>query len=130
MSDHQGLLKRRPLLAMPLAFALLALAGLPPAVVGLVAKIVVLRPVAGEGMWWLAVVAALNVALGIAVYLRWIVVIATRPARVDALTEAARAASDDDAAATSGAVPAASAVLIVLLTAALVGTSIVPVGIF
>ncbi len=130
LTDHEGLLARRPLLAMPLAFALLALAGLPPAVVGLVAKIVVLRPVAGEGMWWLAVVAALNVALGIAVYLRWIVVIATRPARLDALTEASREAADDEAISTSGAVPAASVVLIVLLTSALVGTSIVPIGIF
>ncbi len=73
LDAHAGLLRRRPLLALPLGLALLTLAGLPPAVVGLVAKVVALRPVAGDGTWWLAVVAALNVALGIAVYVRWLV---------------------------------------------------------
>ncbi|AXH97508.1 proton-conducting transporter transmembrane domain-containing protein [Ornithinimicrobium avium] len=73
LEAHAGLLRRRPLLGLPLGLALLTLAGLPPAVVGLVAKVVALRPVAGDGTWWLAVVAALNVALGVAVYVRWLV---------------------------------------------------------
>lgn len=124
LADHDGLLHDRPLLALPLGFALLTLAGLPPAVVGLVAKIVVLRPVAGDGMWWLAVIAALNVALGIAVYLRWIVVIARRGDRLDAVTQAAR---EEDR---SGRVPRVPAALAAVLTAALVWTSIVPIGIF
>lgn len=78
LEDHRGLGQRRPLVATALGFALLTLAGLPPAVIGLVAKVVALRPVAGEGVWWLAVVAALNVALGIAVYLRWLAVVVSR----------------------------------------------------
>jgi len=82
LEHHRGLARDHPLTAAALAMALLALAGLPPAVVGLVAKVVVLRPVAGEGTWWLAVVAALNVALGIAVYLRWIATLVQRPEHV------------------------------------------------
>ncbi|WP_323368747.1 ATP-dependent Clp protease proteolytic subunit, partial [Ornithinicoccus halotolerans] len=65
--------------AAGLGLALLTLAGLPPAVVGLVAKVVALRPVASDGTWLLALVAALNVALGVAVYLRWAAVVAARP---------------------------------------------------
>jgi NADH-quinone oxidoreductase subunit N len=122
--DHEGLLHQHPLLALPLGFGLLTLAGLPPAVVGLVAKIVVIRPVAGDGLWWLSVVAALNVALGIAVYLRWITVLARRRPRADALTEAASAPAE------IGAVPPVSAALVGVLTAALVWTSISPVGLF
>lgn len=79
LADHRGMARRHPLLAASLGLALLALAGLPPAIIGLVAKVVALRPVAGDGTWWLAVVAALNVALGIAVYLRWLVVVIERP---------------------------------------------------
>ncbi|GAA1163686.1 NADH-quinone oxidoreductase subunit N [Ornithinimicrobium humiphilum] len=91
---HDGLLRRRPLLAIPLVLALLTLAGLPPAVVGLVAKVVALRPVAGDGTWWLAVVAAVNVALGIAVYLRWIVrLVAPLPAGTVAPAPAGAVAS-------------------------------------
>jgi NADH-quinone oxidoreductase subunit N len=78
LEDHRGLGQRRPLVATALGLALLTLAGLPPAVIGLVAKVVALRPVAGEGVWWLAVVAALNVALGIAVYLRWLAAVVSR----------------------------------------------------
>ncbi|MGB7447777.1 MAG: proton-conducting transporter membrane subunit [Ornithinimicrobium sp.] len=124
LSDHEGLLHEHPLLALPLGFGLLTLAGLPPAVVGLIAKIVVIRPVAGDGLWWLSVVAALNVALGIAVYLRWISVLARRRPRADALTEAQTAPVQ------IGGVPPVSAALVALLTAALLWTSISPVGLF
>lgn len=133
LSDHKGLLHSRPLLALPLGFALLTLAGLPPAVVGLVAKVVVIRPVAGDGMWWLAVVAALNVALGIAVYLRWIVVLATRRPRRDALTETADGiptGHEDRASRTSAQAGPVEWTMIGALTAALIWASIVPIGLF
>ncbi|MGB3829889.1 MAG: proton-conducting transporter membrane subunit [Ornithinimicrobium sp.] len=129
LSDHEGLLHERPLLALPLGLALLTLAGLPPAVVGLVAKIVVLRPVAADGMWWLAVIAAFNVALGIAVYLRWIVVIARRPDRRDALTEADAALEAPDEG-SSTRVPVEAGIIVAVLTAALVWTSVAPIGVF
>src|SRR5690606_4492208 len=82
LEEHRGLLRSRPLLALPLALALLTLAGLPPGIAGVVAKIVALRPVLGGGSeWlWLALVAAVNIALGIAVYLRWLAVVVAAPA--------------------------------------------------
>ncbi|TWP37334.1 NADH-quinone oxidoreductase subunit N [Leekyejoonella antrihumi] len=70
-----GLLRRRPVLGAALGLALLVLAGLPPGVVGLVAKVLALSPVAGNRLWVLAVVAALNAMLGVAVYLRWLRII-------------------------------------------------------
>lgn len=107
----RGLLREKPLLGLPLLFALLALAGLPPAVVGLVAKIAVIEPVASAGLWWLAVVAAINVALGLAVYLRWawfLMEPAPEPAGVK--------------------LPLSWVVALLLLTAVLVALSIWPIG--
>ncbi|AKU17875.1 NADH-quinone oxidoreductase subunit N [Luteipulveratus mongoliensis] len=72
LSSYAGLFRRRPLSAVALALSLLTLAGLPPGVLGLVAKVLALRPVAADGLWWLAVVAAINAMLGVAVYLRWL----------------------------------------------------------
>ncbi|HLS45875.1 MAG TPA: proton-conducting transporter membrane subunit [Ornithinicoccus sp.] len=78
IGDHRALARRQPLTAAALGFALLTLAGLPPAIIGLVAKVVVLRPVAADGTWWLLVVATLNIALGIAVYVRWLAALIQR----------------------------------------------------
>jgi NADH-quinone oxidoreductase subunit N len=119
LEDHRGLLRTRPLLAVPLALALLTLAGLPPAVVGLVAKVVALRPVVGDGMWWLALVAAVNVALGIAVYVRWLAVVVAVPTL--------RTAHDRSAGPTT---PVTTWVLVGVLTLLVVVLSIAPVGIF
>ncbi len=69
--------------ALLLALALLSLAGLPPGVAGLVAKVAALRPVVDDGLWWVAVAAALNVALGLAYYLRWTALLLARPAEGD-----------------------------------------------
>jgi NADH-quinone oxidoreductase subunit N len=107
--------------------ALLALAGLPPAVVGLVAKVVVLRPVAGEGTWWLAVVAALNVALGIAVYLRWIATLVQRPEHVRG--EGTQAGTDPRGR-TAYRLSWPHRVVISVLASLLVLGSIAPVGIW
>lgn len=71
LTAYAGLARRRPVLGAALGFALVALAGLPPGVFGLVAKVIALRPVVAGGFWVLAAVAVVNVALGIAVYLRW-----------------------------------------------------------
>lgn len=76
LGEHVGLVRRRPTLGLPLAFALLTLAGLPPAIAGLSAKILVLAPVAGASMWWVGLVAVANLALGLVVALRWIFVLA------------------------------------------------------
>lgn len=122
LSASQGLLRTRPWLAVALALALLTLAGLPPAVVGLVAKVVALRPVAGEGLWWLAVVAAVNVALGIAVYLRWLVRV------VGPAPRGAGSATGGDAPERT-APPLAVSVVIGVLAVLVVVLSISPVGV-
>jgi NADH-quinone oxidoreductase subunit N len=71
LDAYDGLLRSRPVLGAVLGFALLCLAGLPPGVMGLVAKVVALAPVVAAHAWLLTAVAVLNVVLGIAVYLRW-----------------------------------------------------------
>ncbi|HET7302913.1 MAG TPA: proton-conducting transporter membrane subunit [Segeticoccus sp.] len=79
LTTYRGLLRRHPLMGAALALALLSLAGLPPGVLGLVAKVVALRPVVAGQLWVLAVVAAVNAVIGVAVYLRWLVVVLRRP---------------------------------------------------
>lgn len=74
-----GLARSDPWMGVPLAFAVLVLAGFPPAVIGLVTKYVVLVPVVQDGPLWLAVVMAVNVMLGLAYYLRLVAVLLARP---------------------------------------------------
>ena len=70
LADLRGLARRSPFLAGALALFLLGLAGLPPALAGLVAKVVVLRSALLGGVGWLAVAVAVNTVLGLAYYLR------------------------------------------------------------
>ncbi|NHN55234.1 hypothetical protein G9U51_05465 [Calidifontibacter sp. DB0510] len=72
LSAYRGILRTRPVAGLALALALLVLAGLPPGVVGLVAKVAAIVPVVHQHAWWLAIGAALNAMLGVAVYLRWL----------------------------------------------------------
>ncbi len=72
LAGYGGLWRRHPWRAGALGLALTSLAGLPPGIIGLVGKIVALRPVVSEGWVWLAVIAAANAVLGVAVYLRWL----------------------------------------------------------
>lgn len=103
LSDHRGLARDHPLSAAALGLSLLTLAGLPPAVIGLVAKVVVLRPVADDGIWWLLVVATLNIALGIAVYVRWLAVLIERTdGRAAPVPAAVAAGAADEAHAVPG----------------------------
>lgn len=71
LAAYAGLWRRRPALALALGFALLCLAGLPPGVMGVVAKVIALVPVVAVGGWGLVALAVVNVVLGVAVYLRW-----------------------------------------------------------
>lgn len=73
LEAFRGLLRRDRLGGLTLAAALLALAGFPPVVIGLVAKYVVLAPVVRDGHAMLAVVMAVNVVVGLAYYLRLLV---------------------------------------------------------
>lgn len=71
LEDYRGLGRTEPLSAFALAFALACLAGLPPGLLGLFAKVVVFQAPVQQGTGWLAVVMAVNVALGLYYYLAW-----------------------------------------------------------
>jgi NADH-quinone oxidoreductase subunit N len=70
LADYAGAARRAPWVAGVLALSLVGLAGLPPGLAGLFAKVVVVRALLATGTGWLAVVVALNAVLGLAYYLR------------------------------------------------------------
>ncbi|QNS04710.1 NADH-quinone oxidoreductase subunit N [Streptomyces xanthii] len=71
LSDYRGLYASRPLAALVLGFFLLCLAGLPPGVIGLFAKVTVFSAAVDAGLGWLAVVMAVNVVVALYYYLQW-----------------------------------------------------------
>lgn len=77
LGDYRGLFRTRPRVALPLAFFLLCLAGLPPGLMGLFAKVAVIRAVIDGGPLWLAVILAVNIVIGLFYYLRWIALLFT-----------------------------------------------------
>jgi NADH-quinone oxidoreductase subunit N len=77
-----GLAGRAPWLAAAMAVLLLSLTGIPPTV-GFFAKLYVLLATVDAGLWWLAVVIALNAALAAFYYLRVIVYMYMRDAEDD-----------------------------------------------
>ncbi|WP_443333292.1 NADH-quinone oxidoreductase subunit N [Streptomyces sp. CB01580] len=103
LSDYRGLYADRPLAALALAFFLLCLAGLPPGIIGLFAKVTVFSAAVDAGLGWLAVVMAVNVVIALYYYLRWTAVIFRAPER------AADEAADRPAGGTPAVSPAAPA---------------------
>ena len=91
LDAYRSLVRTNPWAGGALLLALTSLAGLPPGVLGLIGKVVALRPVLAEGWWVVAVLAAANAVLGVAVYLRWVRVLLL-PA--DQATSAARPAEE------------------------------------
>ncbi|MEU1103659.1 NADH-quinone oxidoreductase subunit N [Streptomyces tibetensis] len=71
VSDYRGLYASSPLSALFLAFFLLCLAGLPPGIIGLFAKVTVFSAAVDAGLGWLAVVMAVNVVIALFYYLQW-----------------------------------------------------------
>ena len=71
LEAYRGLAKSKPLASAALAFFLLCLAGLPPGLMGLFAKVAVFRAAAGSHLIWLAVVMAVNVVIALYYYLMW-----------------------------------------------------------
>jgi NADH-quinone oxidoreductase subunit N len=71
LDDYRGLARSHPLVAIAFAFFLICLAGLPPGLAGLFAKIVVFRAAVNGGYSWLAVVMAVNTVIGLYYYLAW-----------------------------------------------------------
>ncbi|SDL35725.1 NADH-quinone oxidoreductase subunit N [Streptomyces indicus] len=79
LTDYRGLYARHPLAALALGFFLLCLAGLPPGIIGLFAKVTVFQAAVDAGLGWLAVVMALNVVIALYYYLRWTAVLFRTP---------------------------------------------------
>lgn len=71
ITDYQGLYAKHPAAALLLAFFLLCLAGLPPGIIGLFAKVTVFSAAVDAGLGWLAVVMAVNVVIALYYYLQW-----------------------------------------------------------
>ncbi|WP_077796820.1 NADH-quinone oxidoreductase subunit N [Streptomyces sp. JHA26] len=71
VADYRGLYASHPLTALLQAFFLLCLAGLPPGVIGLFAKVTVFSAAVDAGLGWLAVVMAANVVIALFYYLQW-----------------------------------------------------------
>ena len=84
LDDYRGLGRSQPLTAFALAFALACLAGLPPGLLGLFAKVVVFQAPVEQGTGWLAVVMAVNVVVGLYYYLAWAASLYVRSGREDA----------------------------------------------
>ncbi|MGC4852465.1 NADH-quinone oxidoreductase subunit N [Micromonospora sp. DT4] len=70
LDDLRGAARRHPWRGAALGLALVGLAGLPPGLAGLFAKVTVVRSLLDGGATWLALVVALNAVLGLAYYLR------------------------------------------------------------
>ncbi|MET9516165.1 NADH-quinone oxidoreductase subunit N [Streptomyces sp. NPDC002994] len=79
ISDYRGLYATRPLAALALGFFLLCLAGLPPGIIGLFAKVTVFSAAVDAGLGWLAVVMAANVVIALYYYLQWTAVLFRAP---------------------------------------------------
>ncbi|MFC5754163.1 NADH-quinone oxidoreductase subunit N [Actinomadura rugatobispora] len=80
LDDFRGLARSSPASAAALAFFLICLAGLPPGVMGLFAKVVVFRATVAGGVTWLAVVMAVNTVIGLYYYLTWAASLFAAPA--------------------------------------------------
>ncbi|MFG2975283.1 NADH-quinone oxidoreductase subunit N [Streptomyces sp. NPDC048331] len=88
ISDYRGLYAERPLAALSLGFFLLCLAGLPPGIIGLFAKVTVFRSAVDAGLGWLAVVMAVNVVIALYYYLRWTALLFRTPEGAQTRTRA------------------------------------------
>ncbi|MGC4803845.1 NADH-quinone oxidoreductase subunit N [Micromonospora sp. DT233] len=105
LDDLRGAARRRPWVAAAFALALIGLAGLPPGLAGLFAKVTVVRSLLDGGAGWLALVVAVNAVLGLAYYLRVAALLYAPPAQS---TPALDAAPAPGSAATQAARPAAT----------------------
>lgn len=70
INDYRGVARRSPWVAVALTLALTGLAGLPPGLAGLFAKVTVVQVLVGGGATWLAVIVGVNAVIGLAYYLR------------------------------------------------------------
>ncbi|MEQ4721089.1 NADH-quinone oxidoreductase subunit N [Nonomuraea sp. B19D2] len=86
LDDYRGLAFRRPAAGLALAFCLVCLAGLPPGLAGLFAKVFVFREIVEGGSGWLALIMAVNTVIGLYYYVIWAARLFT-PAEGTAITQ-------------------------------------------
>jgi NADH-quinone oxidoreductase subunit N len=79
LADLRGAARRAPWAGAALVVALTGLAGLPPGLAGLFAKVAVVRVLVSGGADWLAVIVALNAVIALAYYLRFAVLLYASP---------------------------------------------------
>uniref|UniRef100_A0AAU2W402 NADH-quinone oxidoreductase subunit N n=1 Tax=Streptomyces sp. NBC_00008 TaxID=2903610 RepID=A0AAU2W402_9ACTN len=120
LADYRNLYATRPLAALTLGFFLLCLAGLPPGIIGLFAKVTVFSSAVDAGLGWLAVVMAVNVVIALYYYLQWTAALFRGPAEDEARDGAQSPAAEDSA----GRRPAAPHRAPAPLTAAIVITAV------
>jgi NADH-quinone oxidoreductase subunit N len=85
IDDYRGAARRRPWVGAAFVLALIGLAGLPPGLAGLFAKVAVVRSLLVGEAGWLALVVALNAVIGLAYYVRVAATLyAPAPASADA----------------------------------------------
>ncbi|GHH41586.1 NADH-quinone oxidoreductase subunit N [Streptomyces candidus] len=89
LADYRGLYATNPLAALALGFFLLCLAGLPPGIIGLFAKVAVFSAAVDAGLGWLAVVMAVNVVIALFYYLQWTALLFRTPDGAPASQESA-----------------------------------------
>jgi NADH-quinone oxidoreductase subunit N len=70
IAEYRGAARRAPWVGAAFVLALVGLAGLPPGLAGLFAKVAVVRSLLDGGAGWLAVVVAVNAVVGLAYYVR------------------------------------------------------------
>ena len=79
LTAYRGLGLRHPWLGAALVLALSGLAGLPPGLAGLFAKVTIVAALINAGWGWLAGVVALNAVIALAYYVRAAALLYTRP---------------------------------------------------
>jgi NADH-quinone oxidoreductase subunit N len=89
LADYAGAARRRPWVTALFGLSLAGLAGLPPGLAGLFAKVTVVRALLVGHTGWLAVVVAVNAVVGLAYYIRAAAALFA-PAPSDAPTSFAR----------------------------------------
>ncbi len=82
LTEYRGAGRRNPWLGAAMVLALSGLAGLPPGLAGLFAKVTVIAALINAGWGWLAAVVALNALIALAYYLRAAALLYTRPTPV------------------------------------------------
>lgn len=81
VADYRGAGRRNPWLGAALVLAFAGLAGLPPGLAGLFAKVTIVASLIDDGWGWLAGVVALNAVVALAYYVRATAILYAPPPR-------------------------------------------------